>query len=148
MTELSQNPSAEQRELTRVSRQGTRMTRGAIGFLGLVIAFALAASSYALYELFESADDRRLQQASFNERIRHVSLEYCTEIERLKKANRDKALETYRNLNETLKLLELERTPAIVTRAKHDRDVALRRFVAKPCPRPDKTRLEHPLPKG
>lgn len=149
MTELSDNPSVEQQELTRISKQGTRVTKGAIIFLTVVIAFSFAASGYALYERFESADDRRLQQASFNERIREVSLDYCLEIETLKKSNRDRALEFYRNLDQTLELLGLERTPAIVARAKKDRDTALRRYAARPCPRPNPLPDPvHPLPKG
>ena len=153
MTELSQNPSAEQRELTRVSLQGTRITKGAIGFLALVIAFSLAASSYALYDRFSVGTERATAQQVFNERIRQVAFEYCQEIEKLKKANRDKALESYRNLDATLELLTLKRTPAIVARAKNDRDTALRRFAAEPCPRPANLPSAprqpiHPLPKG
>lgn len=154
MTELTPNLSPEQKELTRVSQQGTRVTKRAIVFLALVIAFSLAASSYALYERFSSADVVRTQlereqrqQELFNARIREVSLNYCLEIEALKKSNRDRALEAYRNLDQTLELLNLERTPAIEERAKQDRDTALRRFAAKPCPRPNPVPV-HPLPKG
>lgn len=153
MRDLSCDPTPEQAELTRASRKGTQVTKGAIIFLALVITFSLAASGYALYDRFARADERRIAQEVFNERIRHVSFDYCTEIESLKKANRDKALESYRNLDETLELLGLERTPAIVARAKRDRDTALRRFSAKPCPRPANLppapqRPPHPLPRG
>lgn len=147
MSNLSCDPSSEQAELTRVSRKGTKMTKGAIIFLALVIAFSLVASGYALYDRFASADERRTAQEFFNERIRQVSFDYCTEIESLKKANRDRALEAYRNLDQTLVLLELERTTAIVERAKGDRDRALRRFAADPCPRPNPVPV-HPLPRG
>lgn len=139
MTELTPNPAVEQQELTRASQRGTKITKSAIVFFALVVAFSLAASSYALYERFSSTNEIRAQQMSFNERIRQVSLDYCREIEALKKANRDRALDSYRNLDQTLELLELERTPAIVARAKKDRDTALRRYAEKPCPRPPTT---------
>lgn len=149
--------ATEKRQLEAVRDNGANLAKGAIVFLALVIAFSLAASGYALYDRFNATNVLRTQleieartQASFNERIREVSLEYCTEIERLKKANRDRALEAYRNLNETLRLLELERTPAIVARAKRDRDAALRRFSGEPCPRPPLPNIKrpHPLPRG
>lgn len=148
MRDLSCDPTPEQAELTRVSHMGTQMTKGAIIFLALVIAFSLAASGYALYDRFARADERRIAQELFNERIRHVSFDYCTEIESLKKANRDRAIEAYRNLDQTLELLQLEKTPAIVERAKRDRDTALRRFAEAPCPRPANLPAVHPLPKG
>lgn len=147
MTELTPNLSPEQKELTRVSQQGTRVTKRAIVFLALVIAFSLAASSYALYDRFATGSERATAQQIFDERIRQVSFDYCQEIEALKKSNRDRALEAYRNLDQTLELLNLERTPAIEERAKQDRDTALRRFAAKPCPRPNPVPV-HPLPKG
>lgn len=153
MTELTPNPSPEQKELTRVSQQGTRVKKEAIAFLALVIAFSLAASSYALYDRFATGSEWVTQLQIFHERIRQVSFDYCQEIEALKKSNRDKALESYRKLDQTLELLQLEKTPAIVTRAKHDRDTALRRFSAKPCPRPANLppapqRPPHPPPRG
>ena len=151
---MNENHKTDQLEAVRDG--GARMAKGAIVFLALVIAFSLAASGYALYDRFATADERRAlmelearQQAAFNERIRVVSLDYCLEIESLKKANRDRALESYRNLDQTLELLQLEKTPAIVKRAKHDRDTALRRFSAESCPRPAvSTPAPHPLPKG
>lgn len=143
----------EQLEVVRDG--GARFAKASIVFLTLVIAFSLAASGYALYDRFTQADDTRAalerearQQSAFNLRIREVSLEYCTEIEKLKKAQRDRALESYRNLDQTLELLQLERTPAIVARAKKDRDTALRRFHAEPCPRPTPLPKVHPLPRG
>lgn len=148
----------ETQEFEQVANGGARLAKGAIVFLALVIAFSLAASGYALYDRFTTADTRRTQleiaaaqQERFNKRIREVSLDYCLEIEQLKKSSRDRALETYRNLDQTLELLQLEKTPAIVERAKSDRDTALRRFAAEPCPRPQPPRLPepvHPLPKG
>lgn len=141
-------------QLEVVRGRGARMAKGAIIFLAFVISFSLAASGYALYYRFVDTDARRAlleaqaqQQALFNQRVRDVSFGYCTEIELLKKANRDRAVEDYRRLDQTLELLKLERTPAIVERAKKDRDTALRRFAPNSCPRPGIVPV-HPLPKG
>lgn len=77
MTELNDNPSVEQRELTRISQQGTKMTRGAIIFLTVVIAFSFAASGYALFERFGQTDSRRTQQMQVNEQLRILSERDC-----------------------------------------------------------------------
>lgn len=107
-----------------------------VAIAALLVMVSFLASGWALYGRLKEADDRRAQQASFNQRIREVSLNYCNEIEALKKANRDKAIEAYNNLDQTLRLLKLKKTPEIVRVAKEQRDRTLRSFAPDPCPRP------------
>ena len=112
------------------------MTVGAVALMAVLACGLLALSGWALYDRFEQTNARRAQQATFNQRVRQVSIEYCREIEALKEAQRSEAVESYRNLDRNLALLRIERTDEIVAVAKQSRDGQLDRFKREPCPRP------------
>lgn len=57
----------------------------------------------------------------------------CREVEVLKNAERQRAIDSYNNLDQTLKLLKLKRTPEIEQRALNDRNTALKRFASENC---------------
>lgn len=59
--------------------------------------------------------------------------ENCRAIEALKASEREEALDSYRNLDRTLRILGLERTPEIEAVARENRDATLRRFAAREC---------------
>ena len=58
----------------------------------------------------------------------------CTEIEKLKAGEREAAWLAYREFDKTLKLLKLQRTPALERAARLARDRKLKRYRATPCP--------------
>lgn len=57
----------------------------------------------------------------------------CEAIEELKASEREEAIQRYRDLGRTLRLLRLERTPEIEAVARENRDEALERFEAREC---------------
>jgi hypothetical protein len=67
--------------------------------------------------------------------INRLALRECTEIEQLKKQNRDAAIQDYNRLDETLELLNIPRTVRVEARARSDRDDVLRVNAPKKCPR-------------
>ena len=75
----------------------------------------------------------RSENASNISRNTEVLVAQCREIEAIKKLFRDAAVEDFSKLDDTLKLLKLAKTPAIVARATSDRDDALLRFRARSC---------------
>jgi len=57
----------------------------------------------------------------------------CLEIEKLKTEFRAEALENYANLDRTLRVLDIERTPEIEAVAQRQRDRKLARFAPREC---------------
>lgn len=107
----------------------------------LIVTFLLGnagVTAWALYARFEQTNQRRVVQHNFNTEIKAVQLADCLEIEKLKAAQRDRAREDFAKLDETLVLLHLKKTKAIVERATADRDALLRRYARVACPRPVK----------
>ena len=70
-----------------------------------------------------------------DQRLERETLANCKEIEDGKKLNREQAIKTYKDLDQTLRILKLEKTPEIVKLARENRDKLLKRFAALPCPR-------------
>ena len=68
-------------------------------------------------------------QASIEQAVR----ENCEAIEELKAAEREEAIQSYRNLDRTLRLLGLKRTKEIESVALENRDEALARFAPTDC---------------
>jgi hypothetical protein len=95
---------------------------GLVGYLILVAGILVSLLS------IEAARRERVNQ------INRVNFGVCSELENLKRAERQDALERFAQLDETLKLLGIKKTPMIVDRAEADRDRALERFKEKPCP--------------
>lgn len=80
----------------------------------------------------------RIEKENRHERIlliNNLNKHDCLEIENLKQGFREDAIRDYNRLNETLRLLKLERTPQIEKRALADRDRKLKKYAAKSCPR-------------
>ena len=92
-------------------------------------------TAWALYSRFESTNQRRVVQRKTNIEIKKVQLDDCLEIEKLKTAQRQRALDDFAKLDETLALLHLKKTKAIVARATADRDSILKRYARDACPR-------------
>jgi hypothetical protein len=63
------------------------------------------------------------------------SLANCREIEQIKEGARMAAWRDFNNLNMTLRLLKIEKTPEIVDAAKATRDRRLAQYRREPCPR-------------
>lgn len=101
-----------------------------------VTLLSLGAAGWALNEREDQAQARRVQQQSFNERVRQVSLDYCREIEKLKAARREEAVRGFRDLSKNLRLLGITETPQLVAAARDSRNRTLVRFRREPCPRP------------
>jgi hypothetical protein len=59
--------------------------------------------------------------------------ENCLQIEELKAAEREEAIERYDDLGQTLRLLGVQRTDEIDTVARERRDETLKRFEAREC---------------
>lgn len=57
----------------------------------------------------------------------------CEQVEALKAAQRGSAIKEYNRLDETLRLLRLDKTEEIVARAKADRNAKLKEFASAPC---------------
>lgn len=70
-------------------------------------------------------------RAESRRRFQQSDLFVCREVEKLKKAQRDQALESFSKLDQTLKLLGVRQTPAIVEVARENRDRQLMRFAAR-----------------
>lgn len=105
----------------------------------LIVVFLLAnagVTAWAIYSRFEQTNQGRVVQHSLNQRFAAVTLADCLEIEKLKTNVRQQAIEDYANLDSTLALLNLKKTPAIVKRATSDRDHKLKVYAAEACPRP------------
>lgn len=113
------------------------MTRVKItAFISLsLLLLILVAIAGGLYGRFSQTNERRMTQAAFNAKLTAVATDDCLEIEKLKKNQRDIAIQNYENLNATLKLLSIRRTPAIVEAAKKAKREALVRFAPAACPR-------------
>lgn len=92
-----------------------------VALCSLLTAVACTAAGYALYARFQQG--------------KSVSLAYCKEIEKLKTAQRERAIDSYKRLDANLRLLHIEKTPEVVAAAKASRDRDLARFAADPCPR-------------
>lgn len=103
-------------------------TRLALFLSAWAIFFSMGVSGVALVERFKDTNDRRKEQA-------RVIVQDCLEIEKLKTAQRDKALLDYQRLPQTLRLLHLKPTPEIRQAAIEQKNDILKRFAADPCPR-------------
>ena len=96
------------------------------------LVFLLAVVGYGSYYISQqSARERDARRQVVNE----INLRNCRDIEALKEAQRKAAVLSFSRLDETLRLLRLAKTPELVASAKRNRDEALRRFRAEPCPR-------------
>lgn len=73
---------------------------------------------------YRSADQKRLDEA----RLRN-----CLAIEELKAAEREQALQSFRSLDRTLRVLGLPKTPQIVRISRENRDATLERFAPREC---------------
>lgn len=62
-----------------------------------------------------------------------ASRENCREIETLKARVREGAIDDYRHLSQTARLLHIEVTPEVEQRAREVRDNALRRYAPRRC---------------
>ena len=107
---------------------------------GVLVALALLLSlltvgGSVLY--ISKANDQRLleNRAARVDIINQANLEMCLEIENLKRAQREEAIKQFRDLDENLALLKIERTPKIVELATKTFNEKLVRFAAEPCPR-------------
>lgn len=60
----------------------------------------------------------------------------CKAIERLNERVRMRAINDYKQLNETAKLLNIDVTPALIKRAKQDLHRTLHDYAPKECPFP------------
>lgn len=103
-------------------------TRLALFLSAWAIFISLGVSGVALVDRFKDTNARRQEQA-------RVILQDCREIEKLKTAQREKAILDYQRLPQTLKLLRLKPTPEIRQAALDQKNDALKRFAAEPCPR-------------
>lgn len=112
---------------------------GVVVVLALAVLFAasLAVAGWALHDRFAQTEVRRARQAAVNARLDTISLENCREIEKLKQAQREEALRSFRDLDRNLRLLRIPRTPEVVRAARENRDRKLERFRREPCPRPN-----------
>jgi len=99
-------------------------TRFSLYTLGYIIMALAVAASFGFQEYA-----RRERVAQLNQ----INYHQCLEDEKLKRQFREEAREDYTKLDETLAFLRLEKTPAIVRRAKLDRDATLARFPALDC---------------
>lgn len=109
-----------------------------VGVLALLFMGALGLSGWALYDRFQQTNDRRVAQQAFNARVQSLSLDYCREIERLKKGERDRAIQARKDLRRNLALLGIRFTPAIRDAANETKFKALARYAPEPCPRPER----------
>lgn len=80
----------------------------------------------------QAAEQRELRE-EFQRAAASSTYQNCVKIERLKKAQRDAALESFRNLPQTTELLELKLTPLLRAIARQRRDQTLRRFAPEDC---------------
>ena len=88
-----------------------------------IVAFVvLAVMSYALYENRQLAQD-----------LERVALNNCEAIETLKASERAAALLSFSRLDETLRFLGIEKTPAVEDAALRSRDEKLEQFKARDC---------------
>lgn len=107
--------------------------------IGAVIVFVTlnaVVTAWALYARFSETNSRRATQIALNHRFAAVTQVDCLEIEKLKTNVRQTAIDNFNKLDATLALLHIKKTPAIVARAREDRDHALKAYAAEACPRP------------
>jgi hypothetical protein len=106
---------------------------GSFGWLWKVAIFiAVGTSLYAVHHNGEAIS----KIDTFNERIIFVSMDYCNEIEDLKKEIRDEAQDDFDNRYETLALLGLPATSDRLGHFERELAQALADHKKKPCPRP------------
>lgn len=80
---------------------------------------SMAAVGGTFYSAARSAQERRQ--------------EICVQIEKLKTAQREAAAKNYAKLDANLRLLRIQKTPAVVEAATEARDDTLKRFAPLPC---------------
>jgi hypothetical protein len=114
--------------------QVTRRYQVLMMFFAVLISAGLVGGGLALYDRFQTTNDRRELQMTLNERFEDSTKSNCIEIELLKQGFREEAIQRYKELNNTLRLLQLERTEEIVRAAQQNRDRALLRYKKLPCP--------------
>lgn len=113
-----------------------RRWRVTINVLIFVTTISFILAGLALSWRFSESNTLKARQRTFNAEIANVQKQDCLEIEKLKKGFRVQAIKQFNQLDQTLALLNLKKTPAIVRRATQDRDQTLHTYKAKGCPRP------------
>lgn len=92
-------------------------------------------TAWALYSRFESTNKRRAVQIDFNARLATIDTRDCQEIEKLKKAQRDIAIDNFKHLDANGKLLGIKITPALRVAARDAKFATLKRYHPEVCPR-------------
>lgn len=95
-----------------------------VSLYGAAAAAVVAMVLLTLAFIWRAEDQARLEEGRYAN---------CVAIEELKAHERAEAWDRWRNLDRTLRLLGLERTPAIEAAAREQRDNTLRRFAASEC---------------
>jgi hypothetical protein len=93
-----------------------------MGLTAMVAAFVVALLMVAV-----------IVRANDLERFENLSRQNCQAVEALKKRQRDRAIEAFRNLDRDLRLLGIKKTPELVRTAREGRDTTLRRFAEGEC---------------
>ena len=98
--------------------------RRSVPLLIAAVVASIAMIALGLAFAWRAADQARLEEG------RHDN---CLAIETIKEALRSDALASYRNLDRSLGILGIAKTPEIVAASKASRDERLARFAAKEC---------------
>lgn len=106
-----------------IGKAAPRHIRILVDALAIITALALIVAGYALYERFTQTNERRIQQAELNERLR----ERDAEMERRFREADERQLEAIR----TILCLARERADSASADAFYDE--ALRSVRARPC---------------
>ncbi len=99
--------------------------------LAIVVAAGLVVLGFALHDTQQREIERQERIALINQ----ANLAFCKEIELLKTGERRRALDSWKNLRTTLRLLHLKPTQEIRDVAQDNLDTALRRYEPDSCPR-------------
>lgn len=114
----------------------TKITGAAMLVAAAAIVIAMTGAGLALSQRFGQTAQRRAEQASFNRQLAQESLDNCHEIEKLKRAVRQQAVEDYQHLDRNLRILGIKKTKSIARTARQARDEKLTKFAEQVCPRP------------
>lgn len=96
-----------------------------------VQGYAIKQNKQTIHRL-QRSEEAQARDRQFNrKKFRTVDIVLCREVEALKGRERQQAIEGYKNLDRTLRLLRIERSPEIVAVARENRDRVLRRFKAR-----------------
>ena len=97
----------------------------------LAVALVVSVLGLALYESHARSSERAERIALINA----SNLAFCKEIELLKLGERKRALESWKSLPATVRLLHLKLTPEIRRTAHRNLVEALKRYEPDACPR-------------